>query len=639
MGFLQRFSQNSLKFQVTATITGLILFISFGLFFMYVANEFAQLRRSARQEAERLAGIVAQAALPHLVRRDYALLQDLVRGFSKDPAVQSMWVADERGLVLAHSEPDFFGEPLGPVVQGPPFSENRVLIREDLRKNLLHVEFPMVLAGNRWGTVGMEYSTASLQETLGILGGEALLVTGLFVLVGFWLGAVFSKRITAPVSELTRAASALEAGDFNIEVQVEAENEVGVLQHHFARMARALAESQRELQEKNAALNTLNQELAGRVREATAELSRTMEYLSFILKSARDAIITTDRAGSVQTLNRAAEELLDVGREDPRGKPVAELLGKSKEVSEALSQVVDKDQTREIETRIRDRRGEERLLNSTISPLKSDAGDLLGAVVIASDLTEKKHYQEELMRSEKLASVGELAAGVAHEINNIIMVILGFADLLLRQTGPDHPSTQDLKMIEKEAKRGRDIVQRLLRFARPQPLKLAWTDLESILENTVSLLSHQIRKSGIRVEKDYDPRVSAIVCDRGQLEMVFTNIALNAIQVLGDEGILRIKTGAKGADRVEVMISDNGPGIQPEHMGKIFDPFFTTKEPGQGTGLGLSVAYRIVHEHGGIIRVRSRPGQGTDFFIELPVGSEREGAQALPTSGDFGEKR
>ena len=639
MGFLQRFSQNSLKFQVTATITGLILFISFGLFFMYVANEFAQLRRSTRQEAERLAGIVAQASLPHLVRRDYALLQDLVQGFSKDPAVQSLWVADERGLVLAHSEPDFFGEPLGPVIQRPPFSENKVLIREDLRRNLLHVEFPMVLAGNRWGTVGMEYSTASLQETLGVLGGEALLVTGIFVLVGFWLGAVFSKRITAPVSELTRAANALEAGDFNIEVQVEAENEVGALQHHFTRMARALAESQRELQEKNEALNTLNQDLARRVREATAELSRTMEYLSFILKSARDAIITTDRAGSVQTLNRAAEELFEVRSDEVAGKPVDELLGKGKEISEALAQVVGKEQTCEVENRIQDRKGEYRILSLTISPLKSDAGELLGTVVIASDLTEKKRYQEELLRSEKLASVGELAAGVAHEINNIIMVILGFADLLLRQTSPDHSSTQDLKVIEREAKRGRDIVQRLLRFARPQPLKLARTELESILGNTISLLSHQIRKGGVQVKTDYDPGVSSIVCDRGQLEMVFTNIALNAVQVLGEGGILKIKTRAKGAGRVEVVISDNGPGIRPEHMGKIFDPFFTTKEPGQGTGLGLSVAYRIVHEHGGTIRAQSRPGEGTSFLIELPIGSEREEAHALPPSGDSGEKR
>ncbi|HLC27055.1 MAG TPA: ATP-binding protein, partial [bacterium] len=575
----------------------------------------------------------------HLVRRDYALLQDLVQGFSKDPAVQSLWVADERGLVLAHSEPDFFGEPLGPVIQRPPFSENKVLIREDLRRNLLHVEFPMVLAGNRWGTVGMEYSTASLQETLGVLGGEALLVTGIFVLVGFWLGAVFSKRITAPVSELTRAANALEAGDFNIEVQVEAENEVGALQHHFTRMARALAESQRELQEKNEALNTLNQDLARRVREATAELSRTMEYLSFILKSARDAIITTDRAGSVQTLNRAAEELFEVRSDEVAGKPVDELLGKGKEISEALAQVVGKEQTCEVENRIQDRKGEYRILSLTISPLKSDAGELLGTVVIASDLTEKKRYQEELLRSEKLASVGELAAGVAHEINNIIMVILGFADLLLRQTSPDHSSTQDLKVIEREAKRGRDIVQRLLRFARPQPLKLARTELESILGNTISLLSHQIRKGGIQVKTDYDPGVSSIVCDRGQLEMVFTNIALNAVQVLGEGGILKIKTRAKGAGRVEVVISDNGPGIRPEHMGKIFDPFFTTKEPGQGTGLGLSVAYRIVHEHGGTIRAQSRPGEGTSFLIELPIGSEREEAHALPPSGDSGEKR
>lgn len=638
MGFRQRFSRNSLKFQITATVTGLILFISFGLFFMYVANEFAQLRTTARQEAERLAGVVAQATLPFLVRRDYAQLQDLVQGFSKDPAVQSLWVADDRGLVLAHSDPELFGEPLGPVVHASPLPDGRVHLQEDLRANLLSVEYPMTMAGKRWGTVGMTYSTASLQQRLAVLGSEALLVTGLFVLVGFWLGAVFSKRITAPVSELTRAASALEAGDFNIEVREESENEVGVLQQHFARMARALAESQRELQEKNQALEEWNQELEHRVRAATAELSRTMEYLGFILKSARDAIITTDRKGAVQTWNLAARKLLEADGEKLRGKSVIDLLGGSEAVAEALHQVVGRDQTLEIETRLRDRKGEERILNSTISPLKSDAGDLLGTVVVATDLTEKKRYQEDLLRSEKLASVGELGAGVAHEINNIIMVILGFTDLLLRSAGPDHPSHQDLKMIEREAKRGRDIVQQLLRFARPQVLKLAWTDLTPILENILSLLSHQIQKRGIRVEKEFDPQVPAIYCDRGQLELVFTNIALNAVQVLGEGGILRIRTRAKGTDRVEVVISDNGPGIQPEHLGKIFDPFFTTKEPGMGTGLGLSVAYRIVQEHRGTIRARSQAGRGTDFVVELPVAPEQEGIPSVSLPADSGEK-
>ena len=246
---------------------------------------------------------------------------------------------------------------------------------------------------------------------------------------------------------------------------------------------------------------------------------------------------------------------------------------------------------------------------------------------------ELREAQQQIIQSEKLASIGRLAAGVAHEINNPVGVILGFAQLLQRYIPPDDISTQPLATIEQESIRCKQIVQNLLDFARVGELRLLEVDLHQTLEATCQLLEYQLSRGKVQLVKNYATDLPPVTADPQQLQQVFVNVMRNAYQAMPQGGRLEIRTWAEG-NKVTVAFSDEGGGIPLEHVGRIFDPFFTTKEPGEGTGLGLSVSYGIVQRHGGSIDVESKESKGTTFTIRLPVSQDVEATTAEAVASD-----
>lgn len=240
---------------------------------------------------------------------------------------------------------------------------------------------------------------------------------------------------------------------------------------------------------------------------------------------------------------------------------------------------------------------------------------------------ELRAAQERLLQSEKLASIGQLAAGVAHEINNPMGVILGFAQGIVKTLPEDDPLRKPLTTIEKESLRCKRIVQSLLDFARHSEPTLQLTNVNELIDACCDLVEHQTSLQDVKLIKGYDPALPSIMADPNQLQQVFINTMLNAYQAMSDGGTLHITTRTMGSE-LQVTFTDTGTGIPPENMQNIFDPFFTTKEVGEGTGLGLSVSYGIVKAHGGDIEVDSQMGKGTTFVIKLPLdrskGDERQ---------------
>jgi len=231
---------------------------------------------------------------------------------------------------------------------------------------------------------------------------------------------------------------------------------------------------------------------------------------------------------------------------------------------------------------------------------------------------ELQAAQERLLQSEKLASIGQLAAGVAHEINNPMGVILGFAQGIVKTLPEDDPLRKPLTTIEKESLRCKRIVQNLLDFARYSEPTPQLTHINELIDTSCDLVKHQISLQNVRLVKGYDLALPAIMADPNQLQQVFINIMLNAYQAMPDGGTLHITTKMVGSE-LQVIFADTGTGIPPENVQNIFDPFFTTKEVGEGTGLGLSVSYGIIKAHGGDIEVESQVGKGTTFVIKLPL--------------------
>jgi len=229
--------------------------------------------------------------------------------------------------------------------------------------------------------------------------------------------------------------------------------------------------------------------------------------------------------------------------------------------------------------------------------------------------------QARVSQSERLASLGMLAAGVAHEINNPLGGILALTSLTLEDMPPDNPNRENLEEIVHQSQRCRDIVKGLLEFSRQSRMGEDLVELDKVLDDTLSLISKQAAFFNVVVVKEYDPRIRAVLANRSELQQVFMNILMNAAQAVEEHGTIRIVTRQAAADEtVEVLISDTGHGIPPEDIGRIFDPFFSTKPSGQGTGLGLSIAYGIITSHRGTIVVDSEVGQGTTFTIRLPAG-------------------
>ena len=231
---------------------------------------------------------------------------------------------------------------------------------------------------------------------------------------------------------------------------------------------------------------------------------------------------------------------------------------------------------------------------------------------------EKARLQQQLRHADRLATIGQLAAGVAHELNEPLGGILGFAQLARKSPGLPAQADQDLEKIVNASLHAREIVRKLLIFARQMPAVKTKADLNRVVTEGLYLVEARCATEGIRLERDLDPTLSEVVADPGQLQQVLMNLVVNGVQAMPGGGLLTIRTRNRPGG-VVLSVEDTGAGIDEETLKEIFDPFFTMKEVGQGTGLGLSVVHGIVTSHGGTIRVESEPGHGSRFDVDLPL--------------------
>ncbi|MCX5877145.1 MAG: DUF3365 domain-containing protein [Deltaproteobacteria bacterium] len=260
------------------------------------------------------------------------------------------------------------------------------------------------------------------------------------------------------------------------------------------------------------------------------------------------------------------------------------------------------------------------LFETHFYPAFDDHGELKNIVCYAKDVTQQKQVEHRMQQTEKLVALGQLAAGVAHEINNPLGIILCYTDLLKEDFGSLPDKVEDLSIIEKHVKNCQRIVHDLLSFARNQETTRAPGALNAAIEQVVSMVASQLAKQGITVVQRLDPNIPLLEMDTEKMKQVFMNLCINAAQAIGENGEIGIETHyLPNKGQVKIVVRDTGPGIAPEIQDKIFEPFFTTKGPRDGTGLGLSLSYGIIRDHGGEIYVQSKPGKGAVFTIILPL--------------------
>jgi two-component system nitrogen regulation sensor histidine kinase GlnL len=350
-----------------------------------------------------------------------------------------------------------------------------------------------------------------------------------------------------------------------------------------------------------------------------------------ILGGLEDGIITVDRDGKVSYFNEAAEMLTEISSSQAIRKPMLQLFKREHWVLELVkkSQPPHQESTRG-EGDFVTRWGHKVPVSLTVSPLQDRQGSFLGSILVLRDLKHRKELEEDLKRADRLAMVGTLAAGLAHEIRNPLGGIKAAAQLLKRSLDRHSSLLEYTHIMIREVDRVDKLIEQLLDLSRPAKLELTAVNIHEVLEDVLLLESHMVGEQRIIVKKRFDPSLPPIRGDRAQLTQVFLNLVKNSSQAMNGNGTLTVTTRVEtdfhirgqGADRsrlIWVDIEDEGVGIKEEDLPHIFSPFFTTKN--SGTGLGLAVCYRIIKEHGGLIRVESVEGKGTTFRVSLVVAS------------------
>jgi PAS domain S-box-containing protein len=354
------------------------------------------------------------------------------------------------------------------------------------------------------------------------------------------------------------------------------------------------------------------------------ELDRLRAFNENILESLDDGLLVVDLNDRVVRWNPSLEKLYGVSREQATGARIDALFDPPfvDAIRAARRDSPDGSTLSRIPLTGRGAAAGSRLLvNAAVVPLRAADGGAtvtVGTIIIVEDITGRVHLEEQLQISEKMASIGLLAAGVAHEVNTPLTGISSFTQMLLEGADPDDHRTQLLEKIERQTFRAAKIVNSLLNLSRPASAsERSHVDLNAVIADVLSLLEHQFEIGSIKVRRELSAQPPLVLGTEHKLQQVFLNLFLNARDAMPKGGWLSVVTRVE-ATRVVAEVSDTGSGIPSEHLARIYDPFFTTKAIGQGTGLGLSISYGIVREHDGTIKCESGAGQGTRFVLEFP---------------------
>jgi two-component system, NtrC family, sensor kinase len=359
-------------------------------------------------------------------------------------------------------------------------------------------------------------------------------------------------------------------------------------------------------------------------RVAERRYRRERDFNKNILNNTQSMILVLDTAGLVSYANRRCFEA-GYREQDLLGQALVGMIPPSRRplLAEALERTLQGAALDNLEIPLFRGSGTPGQFSISLSPMRDEQGEINSVVVVMTDITDAASLQAKLMHTEKMAALGQLVSGVAHEVNNPLAAIVGFTDLLLENPAVPADAKEELQVILQEAQRTRVIVQNLLSFARQMPAQREPAQINSILRQTIKLRAYDLENHGVELTEKYAAELPMVIGDPHQLQQVFLNIlnnAYDAVQETRRTGKIEVQTIHR-SDKIEIVFGDNGPGIS--QIDRIFDPFFTTKEVGKGTGLGLSICYGIIQAHGGEIVARNNPdGDGSTFIVRLPIAEK-----------------
>ena len=520
------------------------------------------------------------------------LIENITKGI-KSGKTGYAWVMDEKGIFLYHPEMEFIGKNAFEARKAKKTTISFARINE--------IQKEMMLTGKE----GMSWYISGWHR--GQEGEMKKLIAYTPIHLTISEKPLWSVAVVAPVSEVEDAIHSIQIRQFSLQAIIIVVILLGGVTIIFLILNWSTAMEQE-------------------VERKTVELKKSEQRYKSLVENAEDIIFAVDQHGNYLSINKFGARFFDKKPENIIGKNMSEILSwpTAEELVMMIQEVFNTKESRQITHPIKI--GEHVYwLNTNLRRLWDEEGNIYAVLGISRDITERKKMEEQMFHTEKLASVGTLSAGVAHEINNPLAIILGFTDLLLEKTPQNSESYETLKTIEKQGLNAKRVVENLLSFTRFSEHKEENMDINKNIEAVLAVVGNTLSINKIKVQKKLSDLPVQVKGNAGELQQVFFNIINNAVSAMKGGGNLIISAGYTDEGRiVEIKISDTGNGIKPEHRTKIFDPLFTTKKVGEGTGLGLFVSYGIITKHGGTITFETRTIEeaketGTTFTITLPA--------------------
>jgi two-component system, NtrC family, sensor kinase len=360
-----------------------------------------------------------------------------------------------------------------------------------------------------------------------------------------------------------------------------------------------------------------NAQLYSSLEQKAVQIERLKDFSENIVESLNVGVLAVDLEGRIESWNPQLERMIGAPREEAVGRRLDEVLPPDL-VAEIEARAGDERVTSLYKFHLLNRAGQTLVINVSIAPLVGKPGERIGRLILMDDISQRVRLEQQMVQTEKLTSLGLLAAGVAHEVNTPLAVISNYVQMLAKQLPTGDPRQGLIEKIVKQTFRASEIANNLLNFSRTAPTEFSEVNLNQVVEETLSLVTHPFRTGRVQVVRNLQGDLPSVLGSNNRLQQVFLNLFMNAKDAMPAGGMVEVRTASHNGS-VEVEITDTGLGISREHLQRIFDPFFTTKSSGRGTGLGLSVSYGIIKEHAGKIEVRSTPGKGTSFHLEFPT--------------------
>jgi PAS domain S-box-containing protein len=360
-----------------------------------------------------------------------------------------------------------------------------------------------------------------------------------------------------------------------------------------------------------------NAQLYSSLEQKAEQIERLKDFSENIVESLHVGVLAVDLDGAVESWNTQLERLIGVPRDQAVGRKLEEVLP-----PDLMAEIAVRANRERISSlykfRMRNHAGRDLIVNVSIAPLVGKSGERIGRLILVDDISQRIRLEEQMVQTEKLTSLGLLAAGVAHEVNTPLAVISNYIQILAKQLPSGDPRQQLIEKVVKQTFRASEIVNNLLNFSRTGAAEFTEVNLNAVVEETLSLVAHPFRTAQVQVTRNLQQELPPVLGSNNKLQQVFLNLFMNARDAMPSGGMVEIRTASHNGS-VEIEITDTGLGIPNENLHRIFDPFFTTKSSGRGTGLGLSVSYGIIKEHAGKVDVRSTQGKGTSFRLEFPA--------------------